>query len=334
MESLNCKQSEGFNPNFIYINNKVIVEELRKNGYYSFENALELPYVDEMIRDVDFQNILLNINDVGVVATQNHKYLTHCLASSQKAYDIITSEKILGICKEYFTDDYKLINHRIYQTSKRQHLAWHTDNNKQEGAKMFEKHNMPGLFFMFYLSDVEKNPFQFIKGSHLWSHKYNKESFFTDNFINQNHTDDIRTFRLKKGSFIVCDIHGIHRAEPFNDVNYKRMTLLFQVDQVGQNNEGHGEKNIINTEYLKNLTPEITNYLGFGFKRNYPAFPHTSISTMTTSDILNSQRILLPMAMSAISQNLVRSLFPAKMITNMKRIRFYLRKMYSRSNYN
>jgi len=322
METQIMNQVEGFNPEFLRESNKKIVNDIKTHGYYAFEGALDTEYVDAILREVDFDNILLNRNDVGVVATQNNKYLTHCLASSQRAYDIITSPKILAICKEYFDDSFKLINHRIYQTSKKQHLPWHTDNNRLEGAQMSEKHDMPGLFFMFYLSEVPKNPFQLVKGSHLWSHKYNKESFFTDSFIENNHADDVVTFRMKKGSFILCDIHGIHRAEPFNDENYNRTTLLFQVDQVGNSNAGHGEKNLVNTEYLKDLTPEISDYLGFGFKRDYPAFPDTSISTMTTNDILQLQKRLFIKSFGAIGQNLIRNILPANVITGLKRLRY------------
>jgi len=322
METQIINQVEGFNPEFLSESNKKIVNDVRTQGYYAFEGALDSEYVDDILKEVDFNNILLNRNDVGVVATQNNKYLTHCLASSQRAYDVITSPKVLAICKEYFSDNYKLINHRIYQTSKRQHLPWHTDNNRLEGSQMSEKHDMPGLFFMFYLSEVPKNPFQLVRGSHLWSHKYNHESFFTDSFIDKNYADDVVTFRMKKGSFILCDIHGIHRAEPFNDENYNRTTLLFQVDQVGNGNAGHGEKNIINTEYLKNLTPEISDYLGFGFKRDYPAFPDTSISTMTTNDILKLQKQLFTKSFSAIGQNIARSVLPSNMITSFKRLRY------------
>lgn len=322
METQIITQVAGFNPDFLNVSNKEIVEAIRTHGFYSFEGALDTEYVDQMLKEVDFSNILLNKNDVGVVSTQNNKYLTHCLASSQKAYDIITSSRILDICNEYFTDNFKLINHRIYQTSKKQHLPWHTDNNRLEGSRMSEKHDMPGLFFMFYLSEVPKNPFQLVRGSHLWSHKYSEESFFTDSFIEKNHSEDVVTFRMKKGSFILCDIHGIHRAEPFNDSNYNRTTLLFQVDQVGEGNAGHGEKNIVNTEYLKNLTPELCDYLGFGFKRDYPAFPDTSITTMTTHDILKLQKQLFTKSLGAIAQNIVRNVMPPKMMTSLKRLRF------------
>lgn len=169
-------------------------------------------HVEELLQEIDFNQILLNTNDVGVVTAQNIKFLTHCLAKSKKTYDIITSRKILDICREYFNDTYKLTNHRVYQTSKSSHMPWHTDNNLQVGKQLVKKHNMPGLLFLFYLSDVTTNAFQYIKDSHNWSHKYNNDIYLSDSFIDSNYSQDILTLPMPKGSLILCDIHGIHRA--------------------------------------------------------------------------------------------------------------------------
>lgn len=314
-----------FKLDFLNFSTSQIVNELKTKGYFVFEQALPEQYIDELLEEVNFNHILVNANDTGVVIAQNQKFLTHCLTHSKKVYDIITSYKILSICKEYFNDDYKLTNHRIYQTYKISHMPWHTDNNLQQGSQLVAKHDMPGILFLFYLSDVTKNAFQYIKDSHNWSYKYDNEIYLSDSFIDKNFKNDIISFRMKKGTIIVCDIHGIHRAEPFLDKNYSRTTLLFQVDQVGSKYIGHGEKNLVNTEYLDNLTPEIMNYLGFGFKRTYPAFPNTSVSTMTVQDILALQKQLLPQTVAALTKGLIKSLLPAEVIINAKRTAWLLK---------
>lgn len=319
---------------FINFSTSQIVNDLKSKGYFAFEQALTAQDIEELLQEVDFNQILLNINDVGVVTAQNIKFLTHCLASSKKAYDIITSRKVLDICQEYFNDSYKLTNHRVYQTSKISHMPWHTDNNLQVGKELSKKHNMPGLLFLFYLSDVTKNAFQYIKDSHKWSQKYNNEIYLSDSFIDSNYSQDILTLPMHKGSLILCDIHGIHRAEPFQDKSYNRTTLLFQVDQVGSEYVGHGEKNIVNTEFLDNLTPEVMDYLGFGFKRDYPAFPSTSIATMTPQDILKLQRNLLPQMLEAFSKSLVKSLLPGELIINAKRIMWDFKSKMSKKKHN
>ncbi|MFN6460344.1 MAG: phytanoyl-CoA dioxygenase family protein [Nostoc sp. DedVER02] len=319
-----------FNPDFIKFSTSEIVNDLKTKGYFAFEEALTPQYVEELLQEINFNQILLNNNDVGVVTAQDIKFFTHCLAGSKKTYDVITSRQVLDVCKEYFSDDYKLTNHRVYQTSQNSHMPWHTDNNRQIGKQLSEKHNMPGLLFLFYLSDVEKNAFQYIKDSHKWSRKYSHEIYLSDSYIDKTYSKDILTFPMRKGSLILCDIHGIHRAEPFQDKTYNRTTLLFQVDQVGSENVGHGEKNIVNTEYLDNLTPEVMDYLGFGFKRDYPAFPNTSIATMKLQDILELQKQLLPKTVEALNKNILKSLLPAEAVINAKRLLWHFKSKYSK----
>lgn len=314
-----------FNPNFNKIDSNYIIEEIRSKGYFAFENVLNEDLINQLLEKIDFDKILVNTNNAGVVSAQNIKYLTHCLAYSQEVYDIITDCKVLEICKNYFRQKFKLINHRVYQCSKHQYMPWHTDNNKQQGDNFSGKHVMPGLLFLFYLSDVTKNAFQFVENSHKYSVKFNNERYLENGFVQRCYANDIKTFKLKKGSLILCDTHGIHRAEPYEDRKYKRTTLLFQVDEVGEDNEGHGEENIINTEYLKNLTPELMDYLGFGFKRRYPAFPSTSIATLPLPDILKLQNQLISNAGVSITKNLIKTLLPEEALVKLKRVRWKIK---------
>ncbi len=308
-----------YNSAFQNLTTDQIVDSLKQNGFFVFEQALTEQYINELLKEVNFNQVLVNTNDVGVVIAKHQKFLTHCLAQSKKAYDLITSPRILDICQHYFEDRYVLINHRIYQTQKISHMPWHTDNNQQIGRQLERKHNKPGLLFLFYLSDVTKNPFQLLNNSHLWSHQHEHEIYFSDQFIEEKHKKCIRTFKLKKGSLILCNIHAIHRAEPFKDKNYTRSTLLFQVDQVGQT-IGHGEKNLVNTEFIDHLTPELISYLGFGYKTDYPAFPNTSISTMKIQDILDLQRQILISTLKSSAKSLAINLLPGDMIIQIKRL--------------
>ncbi len=319
-----------FNKDFIDIPTSKIVSDLKTEGYFAFEQALNENFIGQLLKEIDFNKILLNNNDIGVVISQEVRFFTHCLASSKKTYDIITFPKVLEICKGYFTDTFRLTNHRIYETCKSSSMPWHTDNNKQDGSSLSEKHDMPGLLFLFYLSDVDQNAFQLIRNSHNWSHKYNDEIYLSESFIDSNYGNDVLTFLMKKGSLILCDTHAIHRAKPFHDKKYKRITLLFQVDQVGINNAGHGEKNIINTEYLENLSPELVSYLGFGFKRDYPAFPTTSIATMSVTDILRLQNQLISKTFLAVGKTCLKALVPPKFIISMKRLRWRLKMKYAK----
>jgi len=315
-----------FNLDFVNVNIIKIVDELKVNGYFVFEQALTQQYVEKILQEIDFNQVLVNTNDVGVVIAQNQKFLTHCLASSKKVYDIITSEKVLNICEQYFGDNYKLTNHRVYQTCKVAHMPWHTDNNLQIGEQLVGKHNMPGLLFLFYLSDVTKNAFQYVKNSHEWSYQHSNEIYLADSFIEKEYGKDVLTFPMMQGGLIICSIHGVHRAEPFHDESYTRTTLLFQVDQVGNENLGHGEVNIINTEYMDNLNQKLMDYLGFAFKRSYPAFPNTSAATMNPQDILKLQKELVLQLLKSVLMSLAKALLPGSIIVNLKRILWHLKR--------
>ncbi|MEP0911400.1 hypothetical protein NDI45_10765 [Leptolyngbya sp. GB1-A1] len=296
-----------------------IINSIKEQGYFFCETAITEQHVDQLLSEVDFNTILVNNNDPGVVISGTQRFLTHCLAKSKKAYDLITSRRVLDICNTYFTERYQLTNHRFCQMRRTLHMPWHTDNNLQHGSQLVGKHPMPGLLFLFYLSEGNPSPFQYIKDSHTWSHKYDHEIYLSDRWVETHHQNEVLNFNVSKGSLIICDIHGIHRAAPFSDPRHVRNTLLFQVDQVGSHYIGHGEQNLVNTEFIDNFSPEIFDYLGFGVRRDYPASPNSSAATMTMHDLLNLQRQLLPLTLKAVVKNLVTTLLPAELIVDLKR---------------
>lgn len=297
-----------------------IANAIREHGLCYFPNALTEQYVEQLLAEVEFDKLLLNHNDVGVVTSGTQKFLTHCLAKSRKAYNLITSQQVLDICNAYFTDKYQLTNHRFCQTRSAFHMPWHTDNNLQLGSQLSGKHCMPGLLFVFYLSDEIQSPFQYLKDSQRWSHQYNNQIYLRDQWVEEHHQSEVLTFKMAKGSLIICDTHGIHRAAPFCERNHIRDILLFQVDQVGDQYIGHGEQNLINTEFLDQLSPEICNYLGFGVRRDYPAFPNSSAATMSLYDLFNLQKQLLPLTVTAVTKNLVKMLLPGEAMVRLKQL--------------
>lgn len=304
---------------FNHVSVSEIIASVEREGYYFLEDALTEQYVDQLLKEVNFDNILVNYNDVGVVISGTQRFLTHCLAKSKSAYDLITSQKVLDICDAYFTERYQLTNHRFCQTRKTFHMPWHTDNNLQTGSQLSGKHQMPGLLFLFYLSDQNSSPFQYIEDSHTWSQQYNHEVYLSDRWVDIHYKEEVLNFKMPKGSLIVCNIHGVHRAAPFYDSDHIRNILIFQVDQVGEGYVGHGEQNLVNTEYIDNPSAALFDYLGFGVRRDYPAFPSSSAATMTLPDLMNLQKQILPLMVRAITKDLIRTLLPGEVIVNLKR---------------
>ena len=108
--------------------------------------------------------------------------------------------------------------------------------------------------------------------------------------------------------------------------------MLFQVDQVSSETIGHGEKNLINPEYIDNLSEEIVKYLGFGYKTDYAAFPNTSIATMALSDILELQKQLLPLTLQGIAKTIAKNLLPSEAIVYLKRIEWRARQNFGKTS--
>ena len=296
-----------------------IVKSIQEQGYFFAEQALSKAEVNHLLADFKDDEILLNSNDVGTVISGNQRFLTHCLAKSKVAYDLITSQWVLDICSAYFSDRYQLTNHRFCQTRKGFHMPWHTDNNLQNGRALSGKHSMPGLLFLYYLSEQNVSPFQYVRGSHRWSQRYSDEIYLSDEWVTSHHGDDVVNIAMPQGSLVICDIHAIHRAAPFRQRHHYRNVLLFQVDQVGQGYPGHGEQNLINTEFIDHLSPALASYLGFGAKRDYPAFPNSSAATMTVQDLLRLQRQILPLMAKATAKQLAKAILPGAVIVQLKR---------------
>jgi ectoine hydroxylase-related dioxygenase (phytanoyl-CoA dioxygenase family) len=149
-------------------------------------------------------------------------------------------------------------------------MKWHTDN-KQERKKI----KFTGLIFIIYVCDVDEGEFQFIEGSHKFSNKFDSPEI-TNEFIDKNYSKLIKSFKLPKGSLLIYDATGIHRAKPFKNNKYVRKSLYFQVDAYDENSE----KILLNTKFLNNFTPEIKKLLGFGKENNYPLYPKTNLNRL------------------------------------------------------
>jgi hypothetical protein len=316
----NIMVSSLFNDAFNNSEAESIASEIKSgSGYFICESALSAETVTALRNIVPDNELLVNNNNLGYVRASWAKYLSHTLALSKECYDVITSEKVLKICQHFFDNPYRLSNQRIYETHTKAHLPWHTDNNLQSGNAYAGKHNLPGIMFLFYLTDVaDVNPFQLIKNSYNWSEQ-NTERFFTEKFIDQHHKDEVVTVKAPKGTLIICNTHMIHRAEPFNKPGFKRLTLLFQVDEISEDYHGHGEKILLNPAFVSQTTPEILTYLGFGSQSNYPAFPETSVATMLPHDMLMLQKGILPKAMRGLMVALAKSVVPGSVINSIRK---------------
>ncbi len=267
-----------FNENFLKISSTEIADQIKKIGFFKLENALTSEFISNIETDVNKSGLSLNNNGIGGVyfTHGNQFFLTHMLASSKNFYNYCTNAKVINFCKEIFGNQFRLKALRYYENFGGQQMMWHTDNRLYEKNKKGETHSTsPGIIFLAYVSDVEDGEFQYIKGSHIWSGE-NTHHDYSVKFIEQNYEKDIVGFKGKKGTILIYNSWGVHRAKPTKNKNFARKTLFFQVEK----DINHSEPILLNSEFISEVNDDIKMYLGFGKQATNKTYPLTNIFTM------------------------------------------------------
>lgn len=272
------EKNQVFNEAFLKLDIKSISDEIKKNGFFSFDNALNDNFIKNINNDVKKNGLSLNNNDVaGVFLDQGKQFiLTHMFAISKSFFQCLTSKKIIDISSDYLGEEIRLKSFRYYENFAGGKMPWHTDNRinlpDTGKGKNIEKE---GLIFLAYISDVEEGEFQYIKGSHKWSTK-NKHNDYSEEEVEKNFKNDIVGFKKPKGSILIYSTYGVHRAKPFSNKNFIRKNILFRVDADTE----YAEPVIIRTEFLNYIDDKIKSYLGFGKKSGQETWPKTGLDTM------------------------------------------------------
>jgi hypothetical protein len=177
---------------------------------------------------------------------------------------------MFSLCDKLLGDSYRLKAMRYYETYGGHHMQWHTDNKTDKGFA-----HIPGIIFIAYLEDVADGEFQYVRGSHAFSgtKSYND---YTDDFIEQNYAKDVVSFKGPKGTLVIYDTYGIHRARPVADASYVRKSLFFQVDADCRS----AEPILLNSAFIGKLDDKTRTYLGFGLPAEYAVFPDTGLKDL------------------------------------------------------
>jgi hypothetical protein len=260
-----------FSGKFLSVNIDRIVSDLNEKGYYAFPSAISQDTLKTIERDATQTRIGLNENSVSGVYSEKQYYLTNLLAVSKTFYNFATSSFVLKICERYLGNEFRLKALRYYETYGGHHMQWHTDNKTDKAFA-----HIPGIIFIFYVSDVEDGEFQYIEGSHLWSGE-KAYSDYTDEFIEANYESAIRSFKMPSGSLLIYNTYGIHRARPVRKKTFVRKSVFFQVDSEIQ----RSEPIIVNTEFITQLNDQIAMFLGFGKPSGYEVFPKTTLNSLS-----------------------------------------------------
>ena len=214
-------QIDIFEKNFLNLENKKIISQVRNEGVFFCKNAIKDKFIDNFLNEVDENKFSINRNWTTGVYTENQYYVKHLLGCSKQFYNLISHNQIQNFCEKFFDKEYRLKAFRYYETYSKHKMAWHTDNkiSKKKGLDIYKE--IPGIIFIIYLSDVQDGEFQFIKRSHKISDQeaYND---YSDDFIINKYKDNILSFKGEKGDLIIYDTYGIHRAKQVTQNDFVR----------------------------------------------------------------------------------------------------------------
>ena len=254
--------------NYKNISSQKILDDLKIKGYSTVVSFMDDKTIKEIENEATINKYEINKNVPLGLFYETQYYFMNLLAESQKFYEFCTSNFVIDLCEKYLGNIYRLNALRYYETMSGHRMKWHVDN-KSKGKVLDYK----GIIFIIYLCDVNEGEFQYIEGSHNFKDKYESPDI-EDDIINSKYKNLIKSFKLAKGSLLIYDARGIHRAKPFNNKNYVRKSLYFEVNAV----ENNGEKILVNTRFLNNLNPKIEKLLGFGTEGNYLVYPETNLN--------------------------------------------------------
>lgn len=261
-----------FTPEFLSVKPADVVRAIEDVGFFSFERALSAEFLGRLQQELAQHKPAVNINDAAPVWWNEQYFFPHALSCSRSYFDYVTAEPLRRISAERFGRGFRLKCHRYYETGPGHSMVWHADNVTNEGVV----NDSDGLIYILYVNDVEDGEFQLVTGSYR-ERKSGKWSYtYTNEFIEREFGDRVRSFRMPAGSLIIYDTYGIHRAKPIVSPTFVRKSIFFQVDK----SDAFAEKLLLNPSFFQRRDEDLLDYLGFGKPHDFPANPRTTIDHM------------------------------------------------------
>jgi len=226
----------------------------------------------------------LNENTIQPVRTVHQSFLTHYLAVSKAAYDLVTSDAVLDLCDQLMSE-YRLVSKRVYETRAGMKMQWHSDCE----ALCSDPKQVDALVFIFYLTDVKVGGYQYIEGSHVDGADF-VGGAEKDAEIDAKYLGRVKTLSLPAGSCIVYNGRLLHRASRF-ETGPARRSLFFQVNRGARTSEPI----YLNAAFIDNLDSRRERFLGIGKPAIVPSFPKGGISAMHLSDRKEAAKIVYPL---------------------------------------
>jgi hypothetical protein len=274
-----------FSPEFLAVDPSEVVRSIDEIGYFAFERAVQPAFLAKMQEEIAQHKPAINLNDAQPVWWHEQYFFPHALSCSKSYFQYVTAAALRAISGSRFGDNFRLKCHRYYETGPGHSMVWHADNVTNEGVV----NDSNGLIFILYINDVHDGEFQLVSDSYnqrksgTWSYTY------TNEYIEREFADRIRSFRMPAGSLIVYDTYGIHRAKPIVSRTFVRKSIFFQVDQ----SDDFAEKLLLNPSFFESRDPSLLDYLGFGKHNDFPANPTSTVNDVPAKHLAALQKRLL-----------------------------------------
>jgi ectoine hydroxylase-related dioxygenase (phytanoyl-CoA dioxygenase family) len=250
------------------VNKKKIINRIDTEGFAVIEDFISPETLDKFMPEVYRRFDRLSYNGTkGYVRVPGQKYLQDTLTIHEEILKIYLHPFIIDCCHEYTGKPVHLSDYRVYQNLEGHQMPWHVDNKQTLPDSTEKMLDYKGLITLIYLDDIDHGPFQFVRGSHLWSSTFYKEMWED---VIEKYSKDIVSFNNQKaGTAIFYDTRGIHRAEPFQKGSPR--TALFA--QYADLDKPTGEPIFINTEHVAGLSERAIQVLRFGRKASARTWP-------------------------------------------------------------
>jgi hypothetical protein len=254
-----------------------IATSLAKDGYYKIDNFIAKDQIEKILSDVSL-GYSINSNNVGPVDFYGQTFFSNVLAHSRSIFNLISSKFVFDLSRRYLGSSFRLKCQRYYESGFKYQLYWHTDNQTTDGRFT----DVRGLVFIIYLCDTFEGYLEVIEGSNIWSGTQKKNKF-TDEEIEKNYLQDLRSLPGKAGTLVITDTQIIHHTQLISSPDFRRKSLFFQVDD----DVLHSESMIINPEFFSDRSKEVLDFFGFGMPSGYNRVPQTNIITTKNRYLIN-----------------------------------------------
>ncbi len=249
-----------------------IAEALRTTGYVAVEGALDPAVADAILADVDDLRFEINRNAPPNVMVGAQTYANHIFARSRAAFDLVVSERVLGILGAGLGDSFRIVGKRVYETGADHYMPFHSD----VGKPCTDARRLDAIVFIFYLNDVFQGEWEIVENSHLWGER-TVGSRADDAALLARSDVKVRGLQMPKGSVVIYNGRLLHRARRFKDKAYRRRSFFFQTNRDAKG----GEPMLVDASFIQpDLAPEARMLLGFGSPSIVPSYPASSPQTL------------------------------------------------------